>query len=119
KYRGGQIIRRALNYRCIFSDLVDAEKPCCAHSATDTHGDDAVAAATSAQLAQDGCGHAGSGHAERVSKGDGATVGVDVFDVESELTDAVQRLGCKGFVEFDDGDVVDREIMLREQFAHG
>src|SRR5699024_5738323 len=87
-------------------------------SATDAHGDDSVSTTASAELTEDGCGHARSRDTEGVSECDGAAIGVGFLFVEPELSDAVQRLRCECFVEFDHRDIVDGEVVLREQFAY-
>ena len=44
-----------------------------------------------------------------MAEGDGAAVGIDARSVEAGLLDDGEGLRGEGFIEFDDGDVVQRK----------
>lgn len=56
--------------------------------------------------------HAGA--ADRVAQRDGAAVDVQTFRVKSEFAIAGDDLGCEGFVQLDEIDLVQRQVLTRE-----
>src|SRR5690606_6184814 len=87
------------------------------HATADAHGHHAVAATAALELAEDGGDQTRTGDAERVSQGDGATVGVHLVLGDAQLAHAVEALRGEGLVELEDVDVVDGQLVLRQQLA--
>lgn len=76
------------------------------HTGTDTHTRDTNLLAAPPQLVEQCANLSGTGAAERVTKGNGTTLGVDLVHVEAELVGAPEALAGKGLVDLKDVDVV-------------
>ena len=84
-----------------------------------THGDQPVAALRPFELVGGLGDEETPGRAERMTQRNGATVGVDARHVGPDLLGPGQHHRGKGFVDFHDVDVVDREPGALEQPARG
>src|SRR6266478_9984315 len=90
-----------------------------AHATADAHSDHAVAGVTALKFADEGGGEFCAGAAEGVTEGDGAAVGIDARGVETGLLDYGKGLRGEGFVEFDDGHVVEGKAGEFQRFGDG
>src|ERR1700740_1659149 len=90
-----------------------------AHASPDAHGDHAVAGVFPLQIADQRGGELGSGAAKRVAEGDRATVGIYARGVEGGLLDYGERLRGESFIEFDYGDIAERETGELQRFGDG
>ena len=54
-----------------------------------------------------------------MAEGDGTAVGIDTRGVKASLLNHGEGLRCEGFVEFDDGDVLEREAGELQRFGDG
>src|SRR5258706_8140910 len=91
------------------------EHPGRALAAADAHRDDREATAAPAQLVQRGRRQLRTGATERMAERDRTAVDVDAIVGDAELALAVHRLRRERFVELEQLDVFDGEVMLREQ----
>jgi hypothetical protein len=80
---------------------------------THTHGAQGVTATGALQLVGGGHQQAGARHAQRVAKRNGAAVRVHpgIVISNAELTQDRQALGGKGFVQLDDVNVGDADVL--------
>src|SRR6476620_2438387 len=78
-----------------------------------------VLAAILLELARCGEQQPRTGHAKRMTNCDRATVGIHARVVigDAELAKTGERLRCEGFVELDDGYVLERQPRLRQSHA--
>src|SRR6266568_1566827 len=82
----------------------------------DAGGAHAITRIAALQFADDGSGEFCAGAAEGMAERDGAAVGIDARRIEAGLPDDGERLSGERFVEFDDGDVAEREAGEFEDF---
>ena len=90
-----------------------------AHATADAHGDHAVAGVAALQFAHERGGEFGSGAAERMAEGDGAAVGIDARGIQIGLLDDGEGLRGERFVQFDHGEIVERESREIKRFRNG
>lgn len=77
------------------------------HTSTNAHGGDTDLLTLALELGEEGSDLAGTGAAERVTEGDGTTLGVDLLDGGTDLLDGVDGLGGEGLVDLKDVNIVD------------
>jgi hypothetical protein len=81
-------------------------------TAATAEGSRADAAAATLELVGQVQGDAGTGHAERVAHGDGATVGVDLVLGDAELLGGDEADRGEGLVDLDEVEVGGRDALL-------
>src|SRR6266550_3869475 len=75
----------------------------------------------SGEAVQERAEDAGTGHAERMAERDGAAVRIEFVAerIDAQLAGGGDHLGGKGFVDFDDVDIVDRHLRPLESLTGG
>src|SRR5687767_4666410 len=101
----------------LLSQLDTFDNGCDALTAADAGGGQAALQATAAELQREREQQPGAGHAERMSERDGAAVDVDPVAVQAELLLDRQVLRRKRLVDFNEVDIVQRELGLVEHHA--
>ena len=82
----------------------------------DAHGGEAVAAAAFFHFVNKRRHDPGAAAAQRVAEGDGAAVDVELIEIDAQLARAREHLRRKGFVDFNEVDLLDGEAGAFERF---
>ena len=89
------------------------------HACSNAHGDESKALLGSFKLGHQIADHTAAGHTERMSKGDGAALRVELFHGDAELLDAVGGLRGERLVNLENVDVVHGEAAVLEGSRDG
>mmetsp|Transcript_235 Transcript_235/g.473 ORF Transcript_235/g.473 Transcript_235/m.473 type:complete len:335 (+) Transcript_235:92-1096(+) len=90
-----------------------------AHPSANAHGNDTKPLACAVKLVQQRGNLARASAAERVTQGDGTTLGVDLGHVNAEFLNAVDRLAREGLVDLKDIDVIQAQTGLLDRRGDG
>src|SRR6266540_4801856 len=98
--------------------VVRLEEPGGALTAADAHGDHAVARLAAEHLVGEGADHARARHAEGMAYRDRAAIDVELLRIDTEPVAAVDDLRGERLVQLPHVDVVDLEVVAREELRY-
>ena len=83
----------------------------------DAHGHDTVARFPARHFIGERSDHTRTGHAKRMTDGDGPAIHIQLFRIYSQAVAAVDHLHCESLVQFPEADIIHLQAGALEQLG--